>query len=122
MKRDGRKDVVSDSTPCNQKPAKKVLATKGKEAKRVTFKDPVVESRQTSLEVPKANKEFQVHETRSQPRRLLVSSRWQRWQLNRLRARELEKRNMAWAPKQNSQVKRDVLASAAKPTRVEEDS
>jgi len=79
VKRDGRKDVVSDSTPSNQKPAEKVLATKGKEVKRVTFKDPVVDSRKTSLEGPKANKEFQVHETRSQPRCLLVSSRWQRW-------------------------------------------
>jgi len=28
---------------------------------------------------------------------------------------------MAWVPKQNSQVKRDVPASAAKPARVEED-
>ena len=65
MKRDGRKDVVSDSTPSNQKPAEKFLATKGKEAKRETFKDPVVESRKTFLEVPKANIEFQVHETRS---------------------------------------------------------
>jgi hypothetical protein len=117
VKRDGRKDVVSDSTPSNQKPAEKVLATKGKEAKRVTFKDPVVESRQTSLEVPKANKEFQVHETRSQPRRLLVSSRWQRWQLNRLRAGELEKRNMAWISKQNSAKLTGVKEDAQEATK-----
>ena len=36
--KDGRKDVLSDSTPNKQKPAEMMLATKGKEVKRATFK------------------------------------------------------------------------------------
>ena len=45
VKKDGRKCVVSDSTPNNEKPAELTLATKGKEVKRVTFKDPIAESK-----------------------------------------------------------------------------
>ena len=65
VKRDGRKDAILNSTPSNQKPAELMLATKGKKVKRVTFKDPVVESGQVKLEVPKVMKELPVYKIRS---------------------------------------------------------
>ena len=43
VKKDGRKCVVLDSTPNIEKPAELTLATKDKEVKRVTFRDPLVE-------------------------------------------------------------------------------
>ena len=61
VKRDGRKDVVPDPTTSNQKPAKMMFATKGKEVKRVTFKEPVVKSGQAkpSQKSPKLEKNCQ---------------------------------------------------------------
>ena len=41
VKKDGRKYDVSDSTPSIKKPAELTLAIKGKEVRRVTFKDPI---------------------------------------------------------------------------------
>ena len=67
VKRDGRKDALPDLIPSNQKPAKMMLATKDKEVKQVTFKDPVIESGQVKPEVPKAKKELPVHKVKSQP-------------------------------------------------------
>ena len=81
VKRDSCKDAILDSAPSNQKPAEKMLATKGKEVKRVTFKDPVVESRQTKLKVPKVSRELPVHKARSQPGCPLGLSYWQKKKL-----------------------------------------
>ena len=83
-----------------------MLATKGKGVKRVTFKDPVVKSKQAKPEVPKAKKEPQVHKEKSQPGYPLGLSHWQEWQLKRLRAEELENMNMVWVPKKDLKSKR----------------
>ena len=77
VKRDGRKDAISDLTPSNQKPAEMMLATKGKGVKRVTFEDPVIKSEQAKPEVPKAKKELPVHKEKSQPGYPLGLSHWQ---------------------------------------------
>ena len=121
VKRDGRKDAISDPIPSNQKPAKMMLATKGKEVKRVAFKDPVIESGQVKREVPKAKKELPVHKVKSQPGYPFGLSHWQEWQVKRLRAEELEKLNMASVPKRSSQIKNGAPASVAKPAGVKED-
>ena len=99
VKKDGRKCVVSDLTPSIKKPAELTLAIKGKEVRRVTFKDPIVESRQAKPEMPKLKEKLPVHEAKSQPGCLIGLSHWQERQLKRLRADELKKRNMAWVPK-----------------------
>ena len=121
VKKDGRKDVVSDSTSNKQKPAEMMLATKGKEVKRVTFKEPVVKSGEAKPEVPKARKELPVHKVKSQPGYPLGLSHWQEWKVKRLRAEELEKLNMAWVPKRSPQIKNGAPASVAKPAGVKED-
>lgn len=111
----------SDGTPSKQKPTKFMLATKGKKVKRVTFKDPVVEYGQVKTEVPKVMKELPVYKIRSQSGCPLGLSHYQLWKLKRLSAGELEKRNMAWIPKRNSQAKKGAPASLAKPAGVKED-
>ena len=121
VKNDGRKCVVSDPTPDDKKPAGSTLATKGKEVKRVTFKDPIIESGQAKPEVPKVGKELLVHKTKSQPGCSLGLSHWQERKLKRLRAKELEKRNMAWVPKGSRQGENDVPAPIVKPAGVRED-
>jgi hypothetical protein len=114
VKRDGRKSAVSDLTPNNKKPAESMLATKGKEVKRVTFKDPIVDSEQAKLKVPNIKKNMPLREPKPQPRCLLGLSHWQDRKLQRLRADELKKRNMAWIPKENHRVKEDVQAPVVK--------
>ena len=121
VKRDGRKDDVSDPTPSNQKPAESLLAAKGKEVKRLTFKDPVVEFGRAKREVPKAKKGLPVQKIKSQLRCPLGLSHWQEWQVKRLRAEELEKLNMAWVPKRSPQIKNGAPASVAKPAGIKED-
>ena len=121
VKKDGRKCAVSDPTPDDKKPAGSTLATNGKEVKRVTFKDPIIESGQAKPEVPKVRKEFLVHKTKSQPGCSLGLSHWQERKLKRLRVKELEKRNMAWVPKRNPQVKSGITSPVAKLVGVKED-
>ena len=65
VKKDGRKCVVSDSTPSIKKPAELMLVIKGKEVRRVTFKDPIVESGQAKPEVPKPKEKLPVHRSES---------------------------------------------------------
>jgi hypothetical protein len=121
VKKDGRKSAVSDPTPDVKKPAESTLATKKKEVKRVTFKDPIAEFRQAKPEVPKAKKELLEHKTKSQPGCSLGLSHWQERKLKRLRAKELEERNMAWVPKGSRQGENDVQAPVVKPAGVRED-
>ena len=55
-------------------------------------------------------------EKESQPRHPLGLSYWKKKKLQNLSARELEKKNMAWVPKKNSQIKNDVQASIVEST------
>ena len=120
VKKDGRRCAVSELTPNNEQPAELTFATKGKETKRVTFDDPIAESKQAKLKVPKIKKGMPLCETKPQPRCPLGLSHWQERKLHRLGADELKKRNMAWVPKGNPQSKEDVQAPVARrATRVE---
>jgi hypothetical protein len=98
----------------NEKPVQLTLATKDKEMKRVTFKDPIAESKQAKLEVPKINEGTPLHKTKSQPGCPLGLSYWQERKLKLFSAEELKRRNMAWIPKGNSQGKEDVQAPIAR--------
>ena len=60
VKRDGRRCAVPDLAPRNKKPVESTLAVKGKRVKRVTFKDPIVESGQAKPEVPKTKRNLPV--------------------------------------------------------------
>ena len=108
VKRDGRKCVVSDSTPSIKTPAELTLAIKGKEVRRVTFKDPIVESGQAKPEMPELKKKLLLHKSESHPRCLTGLPHWQQRQLERLRDNELKKRNMAWVPKRSPQIENGV--------------
>ena len=99
VKKDGRKCAVLESTPNIEKPAELTLATKGKEVKRVTFRDPLVKSKQDKLKMPNIKKDMPLCETEPEPRCPLGLSHWRERKLHRLRAEELKKRNMAWVPK-----------------------
>ena len=109
VKKNGRKCVVPDSIPSIKEPAELTLAVKGKEVRRVTFKDPIVESEQAKPEMPKLKKKLPLHKSESQPRCLTGLPHWQQRQLERLRDNELKKRNMAWVPKQSPQMENGVL-------------
>ena len=121
VKKDGCKCAISDPIPVDKKPAESMLATKDKKEKRVTFKDPIAKFRQAKPEMPKARKNLLVHKTKSQPGCSLGLSHWQERKLKRLRVKELEKRNMAWVPKRNLQVKSGITSPIAKLVGVKED-
>jgi hypothetical protein len=53
VKKDGRKNIVSDSAPNNKRPANLMLSTKGEEVKRVTFRESIAEFEQAKSKVPK---------------------------------------------------------------------
>ena len=84
------------------------LATKGNEASQSS-----AESEDKKLRVHKAEKELPLLQTKSQPRRPLGLSYWQKKKLQKLSAQELEKMNMAWIPKESTQNMKDVQASIA---------
>jgi hypothetical protein len=52
VKKDSHENIVPDSAPNNKKPAELMLATKGKEVTRVTFREPIVESEQANCHIP----------------------------------------------------------------------
>ena len=95
VKKDGRKCAISDPTTNDKKPAESMLATKDKKEKMVTFKDPIAKFGQAKPEMPKARKNLLVHKPKSQPGRPLDLPYSQQNKLKCLRAKELEKRNMA---------------------------
>ena len=99
--KDGRKSAISYPTPNDKKPARPMLAAKDKKVKQVKFKDPIVKFGQAKPEMPKVRKNLPVHETMSQSGRPLGLPYSQQKKLKRLRAKELEKRNMARVPKGN---------------------
>jgi hypothetical protein len=66
VKKDGGKNIVPDSVPNNKKPAELMLATKGNEVKRLTFREPIVESEQANSKVPKVQEELPSCNTKSQ--------------------------------------------------------
>ena len=82
--------------------------------KRVTFKDPIVESKQAKLKVPKIKKDMPQYKTKPQPGCPLGLSRWQEKKLKRLSAEKLRSKNMVWVPKVKTQGKKDVQAPVAK--------
>jgi len=92
--KDGRKSAISDPTPNDKKPAEPMLAAKDKKVKQVKFKDPIVKFGQAKPEMPKVRKNLPVHKPKSQPGRPLGLPYSQQKKLKRLRAKELEKRNM----------------------------
>jgi hypothetical protein len=114
VKRDGRKDVVLDSTPNNKKPAESMLATKGREVKRVTFKDPIVESERAKPKVSKVKKDLPLCKTKSQPGCPLGLTSWQERKLKWLSAEKLKSKNMAWVPKRGPQGEEDVQVHVAR--------
>ena len=63
------------------------------------------------MRVHKAQKELSLVETKSQSRCPLVLSYWQKKELQKLSAQELEERNMAWVPKGSTQNNNYVQAS-----------
>jgi hypothetical protein len=85
-----------------------MLATKGKEVKRVTFREPIVKFEQDSSKVPKVQEELPVCNTKSQPRCPLSFTSWQERKLKRLSAEKLKSMNMAWVRKGMPQGKVDV--------------
>ena len=113
VKKDGRKCAVSDLAPNNEKPAELTLATKGKEVKQVTFKNPIAKSERAELKVPKVRKELPLSTTKPQPRCPLGLSSWQEKKLKRLSAEKLKSKNMAWVPKRGPQDREDVQAPVA---------
>ena len=121
VKKDGCKCAISDPTPDDKKPAESMLSTKDKKVKQLTFKDPIAEFGQAKPEMPKARKNLPVHKPKSQPGCPLSLPYSQQKKLNWLRAKELEKRNMAWVPKGNPRVKSGTTSPISKPARVKED-
>lgn len=112
VKRDGRKDVVQDSATNKNKPAE-VLVTKGKEAKQVTFRDPIAESGQAKADAPRTKENLPSCKAKSQPECPSGLLHWQEKKLYRLQAEELKKRNLAWVPKGRSQGGKDVPSEVA---------
>src|ERR1041385_425035 len=92
------------------------LATKGKEEEQANLQNQDVKSEHKELRVQKVKKELPLLEKESQPRCPLGLSYWQKKRLQKLSARELEKKNMACVPKNNSQIKNDVQASIVENT------
>src|ERR1041385_5253713 len=92
------------------------LATKGKEEEQANLQNQDAKSEQKELRVHKVKKELPLLEKESQSRCPLGLSYWRNKKLQKLSARELEKNNMAWVPKKNSQTKNDVQASILKNT------
>ena len=62
----------------------------------------------------KVKQQLPLLQTKSQPGCPLGFSYWQNKKLQKLRAQELEKRNMAWVPKGNNQNESDVQGSIAR--------
>ena len=87
------------------------LAIKGKEEEQTNLQNTDAKSEQKELRVHKVKKELPLLEKESQSRRPLGLSYWQKKKLQKLSARELEKKNMAWIPKKNSQTRNNVQAS-----------
>ena len=117
VKRDGRKCATLDFISNDKEPLKVLtLATKGKEEKQTNLQNTDVKSEQRDLRVHKVKKEFPLLEKESQSRCPLGLSYWQKKTLQKLSARELEKKNMVWVPKKNSQTKNDVQASIIEDT------
>ena len=94
------------------------LATKGKEVKQSIDQNQSAKSEEKKLKVHKAQKELPLVETKSQSRCSLGLSYWQKKELQKLSAQELEERNMAWVPKGSTQnnyyVQASITRSAAK--------
>ena len=82
-----------------------------KEEEKTNLQNTDAKSGQNELRVHKIKKELTLLKKESQPRCPLGLSHWQKKKLQKLSARELEKKNMAWVPKKNSQTKYDVQAS-----------
>jgi hypothetical protein len=108
VKKDGCKNIVLDSASNNKKPTELMLATKGKEVKRVTFREAIVESKQAESKVPKIQEELPLCNTKLQPGCPLDLTSWQERKLKRLSAEKLKSMNMAWVPKGMRQGKVDV--------------
>ena len=121
VKKDGRKCAISDPTLDDKKTVESMLTTKDKKVKQVTFKDPIAEFGKAKLEVPKARKNLPVRKPKSQPGCPLGLPYSQQKKLNWLRAKEVEKRNMAWVPKGNPRLKSGTISPIAKSARVKED-
>ena len=83
-----------------------ILATKGNEASQSSAK-----SEGKKLRVHKVKQELPLLQIKSQLGCPLDLSYWQKKELQKLSAQELEKRNMAWVPKGNIQNKDYVRAS-----------
>jgi hypothetical protein len=81
--------------------------------KRVTFREPIVESEQANSKVAKVQEELPLCNTKSQPRCPLGLTSWQERKLKRLSAEKLKSMNMAWVPKGMPQGKVDVQPPAA---------
>jgi hypothetical protein len=113
VKKDSRENIVPYSAPNYKKPAELMLATKGKEVKRVTFREPIVESKQANTKVPKVQEELHLCNTKSQPGCPLGLTSWQERKLKRLSAEKLKSMNMAWVPKGMPQGKVDVQPPVA---------
>ena len=107
VKRDGRKSATSDMISNEKEPIKVLtLATKGNDASQSSAK-----SEGKKLRVHKVKQELPLLQIKSQLGCPLDLSYWQKKELRKLSAQELEKRNMAWVSKVNIQNKNYVRAS-----------
>ena len=100
VKKDGRKSANSDLILKDKEPIKRLtLATKGKEVKQSIVKNQSAKSEEKNLRVHKAKKELPLVKTESQPRYPLGLSYWQKKELQKLSAQELEKKNWHGFPR-----------------------
>ena len=79
------------------------MATKGKEVKQLIDKNQSAKAKEKKLRMHEAQKELPLVERKSQSRCSLGLSYWQKKELQKLSAQELEERNMAWVPKGSTQ-------------------